>query len=58
MKSLPFLVAFGLILAICPAEGKDRFRPYEVLGIKRGATQQEVKKAYRRLVKEAHPDKN
>jgi len=58
MKTLPFLVAFGLILAICPAEGKDRFRPYEVLGIKRGATQQEVKKAYRRLVKEAHPDKN
>ena len=38
--------------------GKERFRPYEILEIKRGATQQEVKKAYRRLVKDHHPDKN
>jgi len=36
----------------------QRFRPYDVLGIKRSATQQEVKKAYRRLVKDLHPDRN
>jgi len=36
----------------------ERFRPYDILEIKRGATQQEVKKAYRRLVKDYHPDKN
>ena len=29
-----------------------------MLGTKHGATQQEVKKAYRRLVEEVHPDKN
>ncbi|NLK89552.1 MAG: J domain-containing protein [Clostridiaceae bacterium] len=30
--------------------------PYEVLGIKPGATQEEIKKAYRELVKKYHPD--
>jgi len=32
--------------------------PYEVLGIKPGATQEEIKKAYRTLVKQYHPDKH
>ncbi len=31
---------------------------YEVLGIARGASEQEVKSAYRRLAKECHPDRN
>ncbi|MDG1170559.1 MAG: DnaJ C-terminal domain-containing protein [Sulfitobacter sp.] len=30
--------------------------PYKVLGVKKTATQDEIKKAYRRLVKELHPD--
>lgn len=30
--------------------------PYEVLGIKQGATPAEIKKAYRDLVKQYHPD--
>jgi len=29
---------------------------YEVLGVKKGATQDEIKKAYRKLTKENHPD--
>ena len=30
--------------------------PYEVLGLKPGASQEEIKKAYRNLIKQYHPD--
>lgn len=30
--------------------------PYDILGIKPGATQEEIKSAYRKLVKQYHPD--
>ncbi|MDS0524456.1 J domain-containing protein [Clostridium sp. SHJSY1] len=30
--------------------------PYEILGVKQGASQEEIKSAYRKLVKQYHPD--
>ena len=35
-----------------------RYRsPYEVLGVERGASQEEISSAYRRLVQQYHPDR-
>ncbi|MEG0663041.1 MAG: J domain-containing protein, partial [Anaerovoracaceae bacterium] len=31
--------------------------PYEILGIKEGASQEEIKSAYKTMVKKYHPDK-
>ena len=56
-----FLLNVSLCILLVAGVGGDdprKFKPYEVLGVQRSSSTQEIKKAFKRLVKELHPDKN
>jgi len=52
-----FCMLFCFVCVSCEREDR-KFRPYEILGVTRSSTPQQIKKAYKRLAKELHPDKN
>ncbi|XP_055079270.1 dnaJ homolog subfamily C member 16-like [Periophthalmus magnuspinnatus] len=53
--SLLFLLLFLLVLS---AQSRPELDPYKVLGLSPKASQAEIKRVYKRLAKEWHPDKN
>ncbi|MGH0137340.1 UNVERIFIED_CONTAM: hypothetical protein FKN15_073940 [Acipenser sinensis] len=58
-STLQVVVSIFLLVSCCPASlAAGEFDPYTVLGVGRSATQAEVKKVYKKLAREWHPDKN
>ena len=55
---LPSVGTFIVVLAAIAAVVSSGFDPYRTLGVGRRATTKEIRKEYKRLAKEWHPDKN
>ena len=54
-------VLFVVIVTLCVLYGiasAEKFEPYKILEVHRRADTSEIKKAYKKLAREWHPDKN
>ena len=55
--SASLLISLAVQLTTMQGEEMFSFNPYKILGVEEGAEMSEVKKAYRRLSLQHHPDK-
>ena len=55
---LSYLLYLTIIAILDSPAGIKRFDPYEILGIEIGATEKQVRSAFREMSKIYHPDKN
>jgi curved DNA-binding protein CbpA len=58
MKNFLLLIFILLISVLTLAQAKEETDYYKILGVKRGATEDQVKKAFKKLAVRFHPDKN
>jgi DnaJ-class molecular chaperone len=58
MKKLLLLIFVLSVLTTTLSYAKEETDYYKILGVKRGATEDQIKKAFKKLAVRFHPDKN
>lgn len=58
MCSIKFIIIYFLLCFHVFSTAEKDINPYEILGVARTASDQEIRQAYKKLAKHWHPDKN